>query len=130
MQGQEWRAGLALSQIMATFRPFAALLLLGFACLAGSLTARAAARPAYVGAIIVDADSGEVLFEDKADVISPPASMTKLMTFAVVHDRIASGALKVDQLTSHVVRPERAEEMYRMMLGGGDGWVSIFFAWV
>ena len=41
----------------------------------------------------MDAASGRVLFEDRADIISPPASMTKLMTFAVLHDRLASGAL-------------------------------------
>src|SRR5258708_8891170 len=27
-----------------------------------------------------------VLFEDNADAVTPPASMTKLMTFAVLHD--------------------------------------------
>ena len=48
---------------------------------------------AYKGAIVVDAATGNVLYEDRADIVNPPASMTKLMTFAVVHDRIASGAL-------------------------------------
>src|SRR5687768_9421641 len=48
---------------------------------------------AYKGAIVMDAATGNVLFEDRADTISPPASMTKLMTFAIVHDQIASGAL-------------------------------------
>jgi D-alanyl-D-alanine carboxypeptidase len=53
-------------------------------------------RRAYVGAIAVDADSGRVLFEDNADVVSPPASMTKLMTFAVVHDKLIDRSLKLD----------------------------------
>jgi D-alanyl-D-alanine carboxypeptidase len=75
------------------------LLLLG--CLAGAaLAAGAATKPqrgvAYVGAVIVDADSGKVLFEDHADVVNPPASMTKLMTFAVIHDKLADGTLKLD----------------------------------
>ena len=48
---------------------------------------------AYKGAIVVDAATGNVLYEDRADIVNPPASMTKLMTFAVLHDRIASGAL-------------------------------------
>jgi len=64
--------------------------------LAVALTGVAAAketRPPYVGAIVTDAESGQVLFEDKADIVSPPASMTKLMTFAVLHDKLASGAL-------------------------------------
>ncbi|MDO8542793.1 MAG: D-alanyl-D-alanine carboxypeptidase family protein [Opitutaceae bacterium] len=48
---------------------------------------------AYKGAIVTDASTGNVLFEDRADVMNPPASMTKLMTFAVVHDRLAAGTL-------------------------------------
>jgi D-alanyl-D-alanine carboxypeptidase len=52
-----------------------------------------AADGAYKGAIIMDAATGNILYEDHADVISPPASMTKLMTFAVLHDKLASGAL-------------------------------------
>ncbi|HEX2854121.1 MAG TPA: D-alanyl-D-alanine carboxypeptidase family protein [Opitutaceae bacterium] len=55
-----------------------------------------AADGAYKGAIVVDAATGNVLFEDRADIVSPPASMTKLMTFAVLHDKIAAGALALD----------------------------------
>ncbi len=51
---------------------------------------------AYKGAIILDAATGNVLYEDRADVVSPPASMTKLMTFAVLHDLIAQGRIKLD----------------------------------
>ncbi len=47
----------------------------------------------YKGAIVVDAATGNVLFEDHADLVNPPASMTKLMTFAVLHDRLKSGAI-------------------------------------
>ena len=47
----------------------------------------------YAGAITLEAETGQVLFEDNADVRNPPASMTKLMTFAVLHDRLASGAI-------------------------------------
>jgi D-alanyl-D-alanine carboxypeptidase len=54
------------------------------------------AHQAYLGAIVVDAESGRVLFEDNADVQNPPASMTKLMTFAVLHDKLASGALTLE----------------------------------
>ena len=45
---------------------------------------------------MTDAATGNVLFEDRADQISPPASMTKLMTFAVLHDKLASGQLTLD----------------------------------
>ncbi len=52
------------------------------------------ATPAtYKGAIVMDAATGAVLFEDRADTLSPPASMTKLMTFAVLHDELLAGRL-------------------------------------
>ena len=52
-------------------------------------TAKKAAKPAattiskepYLGAIVVDAASGKVLFEDHADAKGVPASVLKLMTF-------------------------------------------------
>jgi len=47
----------------------------------------------YTGAIVTDAATGQTLFEDNADVTNPPASMAKLMTFAVLQDKIASGAI-------------------------------------
>ncbi|MDB6093780.1 MAG: D-alanyl-D-alanine carboxypeptidase DacF [Verrucomicrobia bacterium] len=52
-----------------------------------------AAGQAYKGAIIMDAATGAVIFEDHDGEASPPASMTKLMTFAVIHDKLTSGAL-------------------------------------
>jgi D-alanyl-D-alanine carboxypeptidase (penicillin-binding protein 5/6) len=72
-------------------------LLLGLAvpALLGSAAPKAT-RPPYLGAIVEDCDSGKVIFEDNADVVSPPASMTKLMTFAVVHDKLADGSLRLD----------------------------------
>jgi D-alanyl-D-alanine carboxypeptidase (penicillin-binding protein 5/6) len=64
------------------------LFFLLFAC--GGLLASAAD---YKGAIVIDADSGQTVFADNADVVSPPASVTKLMTFLLVHDRLAAGSL-------------------------------------
>jgi len=51
-------------------------------------------------AILVDADSGTVLFEKNADKLNPPASMSKLMTTEVVLHAIAEGKLKYeDEMT-------------------------------
>lgn len=50
----------------------------------------------YTGAITIDAATGAVLFEDNADGQNPPASMTKLMTFAVVRDKLTDGTLTLD----------------------------------
>lgn len=46
--------------------------------------------------IMLDYDSGEVLFEKNARVPMFPASMTKIMTAIIVFDRIKSGALSMD----------------------------------
>jgi L-iditol 2-dehydrogenase len=42
---------------------------------------------------------------------------------------IASGELRVGPLLSHVVPPSRAEELYRLIAEGGEGWMSVVFAW-
>jgi threonine dehydrogenase-like Zn-dependent dehydrogenase len=54
---------------------------------------------------------------------------TRQRNRAACYRLIADGGLQVDQLTSHVVPPARAEAMYRMMAAGGDGWMSVFFDW-
>lgn len=51
---------------------------------------------AFKGAIVVDAATGNVLFEDRADTVTPPASMTKLMTFAVLYDKLASRSIALE----------------------------------
>jgi D-alanyl-D-alanine carboxypeptidase len=61
------------------------------ALLPAAVSARTAAS--YKGAIATDAATGAVLFEDNADAISPPASMTKLMTFAVLSDMLKAGSI-------------------------------------
>lgn len=47
-------------------------------------------------AILVDAETNTVLFEKNADVLMHPASMSKLMTVAMVFDRLAAGSLKME----------------------------------
>jgi D-alanyl-D-alanine carboxypeptidase (penicillin-binding protein 5/6) len=51
-------------------------------------------------AILIEAESGTVLFEKNADKLNPPASMSKLMTVEVVLHTIAEGKLKLeDEMT-------------------------------
>ncbi len=50
----------------------------------------------YKGAIVIDVDSGAALFKDNADYVGPPASVTKLMTFLVVHDLIETGRISLN----------------------------------
>src|SRR5215210_9334583 len=47
-------------------------------------------------AILIEADSGTVLFEKNADKLNPPASMSKLMTVELILHTIAQGKLKWD----------------------------------
>ena len=50
----------------------------------------------YVGAIVVNAADGQVLFEDQPDAPAYPASMLKLMDLLLVLERVEQGALKFD----------------------------------
>ena len=54
----------------------------------------------YKGAIVTDAATGNILFENNPDVVTPPASMTKLMTFAVLHDKLAAGSLTLSTIVT------------------------------
>jgi len=56
-------------------------------------TRPAEAEGSYKGAIAINAATGDVLLQENPDIVSPPASMTKLMTFAVLSDKLAGGAL-------------------------------------
>lgn len=47
-------------------------------------------------AILIDAETGTVLFQKEPDARMPPASMAKLLTSAVVFDAIESGRLRLD----------------------------------
>jgi D-alanyl-D-alanine carboxypeptidase (penicillin-binding protein 5/6) len=47
-------------------------------------------------AILVDHDTGQVLYEKNADLPLPPASMSKLMTVYMVFERLKDGRLTLD----------------------------------
>jgi len=49
----------------------------------------------YIGAIVIDADSGAVLFEENADAMCYPASTLKMMTLLVIEEKIADGSIKL-----------------------------------
>ena len=70
---------------------------------AGAVTARthAAVPPAAFEtkakhAILMDADANLVLFEKDADTLAPPASMSKLMTLAIVFRELKAGRINLD----------------------------------
>ncbi|MCR9072972.1 MAG: D-alanyl-D-alanine carboxypeptidase [Alphaproteobacteria bacterium] len=47
-------------------------------------------------AILIDYDTGQVLFEKDADKLMPPASMTKIMTVFLAFERLADGRLRLE----------------------------------
>ncbi len=76
----------------------------------------AEAQSSYKGAIVIDANTGNVLIQDSADVVNPPASVTKLMTFLIVSDRIRSGNLTL-QTPVHVTAEDAK-------IGGTQVWLK------
>ena len=63
----------------------------------------------YVGAISVDAATGRVLFEDKADAEAYPASVTKLMTLLLVMEDVKSGKYAFDDKVEATADAYRSE---------------------
>lgn len=53
------------------------------------------ARAPYLGALVIDAASGQVLFEDHADTKGYPASVQKLMDLLIILERIQEGRLSL-----------------------------------
>ncbi|SEG64112.1 D-alanyl-D-alanine carboxypeptidase (penicillin-binding protein 5/6) [Methylobacterium sp. 190mf] len=101
------------------------LTLLAAACALGAGLAAAAAQTfqtAAPHAILIDADSGSVLFEKAADERFSPASMAKLMTTDIVFEALKSGRLSMD--TEFTV----TEDAWKR--GGAGGGGSSMFAQV
>ena len=65
-------------------------------------------------AILVDANSGTVLFEKAADTPRPPSSLAKLMTAEVVFHEIVEGRLNLED--EFIV----SEDAWRRSLRGGQ----------
>ena len=52
--------------------------------------------PFYRAALLEDADTGKVLFEDNADMQWPPASMAKMMLLLVASEQIKAGRFSLN----------------------------------
>lgn len=68
-------------------------------------------------AILMDAHSGQTLYDKNADVALPPASITKIMTLLLAFDELSSGRVQWDDL---VAVSERAWSM-----GGSQMFLNI-----
>lgn len=90
---------IASSHIAAPFRKIAAILVL-IGLIAGCSTTSTLdsvqapqAAPSKYAAIVVDANSGKVLFEENAEAARYPASLTKMMTLYMLFEAIEQGRL-------------------------------------
>jgi D-alanyl-D-alanine carboxypeptidase (penicillin-binding protein 5/6) len=54
----------------------------------------------FTGAILMDADSGEVLFAQNADKPWPPASMVKMMTVLLAMEQVRDGKMSLDDMVA------------------------------
>jgi D-alanyl-D-alanine carboxypeptidase (penicillin-binding protein 5/6) len=103
--------------------------------IAASLAAGAGAAPGNIGlvggkkddfqtaapyVILIDVESGSVLYEKSADVPTPPSSMAKLMTTEVVFNELKQGRIKTDD--EYMV----SEDAWRR--GGAPSHTSSMFA--
>jgi len=88
----------------------------------GAAPAAASSAPETTApiAILVDAGTGTVLFERRADDLMPPASMSKLMTQEFVFNEIVSGRLTLET--------EFPVSQYAWRTGGAPSGTSSMFA--
>jgi len=73
-------------------------------------------RNPYLGAIVVDAATGKVLFEDQADTKGYPASVLKLMDLLIILEKVEQGKLS---LQDQVPVSAKAAET-----GGSQVWLA------
>lgn len=64
-------------------------------------------RDPYIGAIVVDADTGRVLFKDHADARGYPASMVKIMDLLIILEAVQYGHLTLDEQVTVTARAAR-----------------------
>ncbi len=107
---------IARAQFGAVVRLAAAILAAALA-LSGSATVAAEFQTKAKQAILVDFDTGAVIYETAADDLMPPASMSKIMTVYMVFEKLSAG-----QLTLEDAMPI-SEKAWRM--GGSKMFVEV-----
>jgi serine-type D-Ala-D-Ala carboxypeptidase (penicillin-binding protein 5/6) len=111
-----WRGLVALGLFGFALAAFAAPANIGL--VGGSKSTDFQTTAPYV--ILLDAETGTVLFEKYADTPTPPSSMAKLMTSEVVFNELRQGRIKLD--TEYLV----SEDAWRR--GGAPSHTSSMFA--
>jgi len=65
---------------------------------AGRAKIKTIAKDPYISALVLDADTGKVLFADHPDAVVYPASVLKLMNLLVILDQVKEGRIKLDDM--------------------------------
>lgn len=74
----------------------------------GPVSAAVASQPkGYTSALVLEASTGQVLFEDNADTPVPTASMAKMMTLLIAMEQIRAGNLKPETPVTISARSSR-----------------------
>ena len=84
------------------------ILVLVFAPAPGVCAAEGAVAISAPSAILLEASTGKVIFEQNADEVCAPASITKIMTLLLIFEALDRGDIK---LTDEVITSERAQSM-------------------
>ena len=82
-------------------------------CSAGALSEDELSSPS---AILMDADSGKILFEKNAHEQRPCASITKVMTLTLVMEALDSGKIRLDDVVT--------ASAHAASMGGSDIWLE------
>ncbi len=105
------------------FRHIVVMLALACLLLPGAARSQFAFDTSAPHAILLDADTGQVLYEKSPDERIPPASMSKLMTAYILFEKLANGGLKMDDtfpISVDVWRKWRRLDGSVMFLKEGD----------
>jgi len=73
-------------------------ILAGQTAWAGRAPIKNIAKDPYVSALVLNADTGEILFKENVDALVYPASVLKLMVLYVILDRVDQGTLRLDDM--------------------------------
>lgn len=64
--------------------------------------------------IVIDAQTGEVLWQDNVDEVRDPASTSKMMTLYLVYEAIAKGEITEDTLITATEKDQATSEIYAL----------------
>ncbi|HHV30010.1 D-alanyl-D-alanine carboxypeptidase family protein [Acetivibrio mesophilus] len=101
------------------FRPLAALAAITFFVMMFQVTSFAQFESSAESAILIEASTGQILYEKNADVAMPPASITKIMTLLLGFEALEKGMVQWDD---EIIISEKAWRMEgsKMFLLVGD----------